>query len=257
MRPPSLFMVYSKTMKKIIITVLVLLISLIATFQNAYAFGLFTSGQTGYDISYPQGSIYTLPSSYDFLIIGVTNGRAYTDNPYLKSQVSLLNGKLLSLYMNLNAPVGSTVNGNTSGPKICSKSDKLCQAYNYGYNAAYHSYYYSKNNGATSQVWWLDIETSNSWSSNKAINDATIQGAIDCLNNPKYAAATVGIYSTQSMWNTIAGSAFLNTTVVPNWISGASSTSPQSACSNSITTKGQAWLTQYVSGGLDHDYACP
>jgi hypothetical protein len=247
-------------MKKIFITLLVLLISLMVTSQNALAFGIFTGGQTGYDISYPQGSISSLPPSYDFLIIGVTDGRAYTDNPYLSSQVVLAQGKLLSLYINLNAPVGSTVKGNTSSPKTCLKTDKVCQAYNYGYNAASHSYSYSKINGAASPVWWLDIETSNSWSSNKAINDATIQGAVDYLNKTA-SGATVGIYSTQSMWYTIAGSSFVptqtTTFVTPNWIPGASSTSPQLACSQTITTNGQAWLTQYVSAGLDHDYACP
>jgi hypothetical protein len=246
-------------MKKIYITLLVLIVSLFFSSQIALASGFFPYPQTGYDISYPQGRISSLPSSYDFLVIGVTNGRAYTDNPYLSSQVALAQGKLLSLYLNLNAPVGSTVKGNTSSPKICSKSDKVCQAYNYGYNAAAHSYIYSESKGAVSTMWWLDIETSNSWSSTKAINDATIQGAIDYLNAAS--GAVVGVYSTQSMWNTIAGSSFVpkqtTTSITPNWIPGASSTSPQSTCSQSITTGGQAWLTQYVSGGLDHDYACP
>jgi hypothetical protein len=236
---------------------------LISSAQNALAYGMFTAGQTGYDISFPQGNISSLPSTYDFLVIGVTDGRAYTDNPYLASQKSLAYayGKPLSLYMNLNAPIGSTVNGNTSTPKACAKNDKVCQAYNYGYNAAAHSYSYALGNGATSSMWWLDIEKGNSWSATKAINDATIQGATDSLNAT---GAIVGIYSTQSMWNTIAGSSFVlaqtTTDVTPNWIAAtASLTDAQNACSQTsriITAKGQAWLTQYVIGGLDHDYAC-
>ena len=190
-------------MKKTFIASLVFAIALLLNSQNAFAYGIFSGGQTGYDISFPQGSISTLPSLYDFLVIGVTDGRAYTDNPYLSSQVSLAQGKLLSLYVNLNAPVGSTVRGNTSSPKSCAKSDKVCQAYNYGYNAASHSYSYAQSQSATSAMWWLDIETGNSWSATKAINDATIQGAVDFLNTT---GAIVGIYSTQSMWNTVAGS---------------------------------------------------
>ena len=246
-------------MRKTFIAFLVFSIALIFNTQTALAYGIFTGGQTGYDISFPQGNISSLPSTYDFLVIGVTDGRAYTDNPYLTSQVYLANGKLLSLYMNLNAPVGSTVQGNTSSPKSCAKSDKVCQAYNYGYNAASHSYSFAHSKGAISTLWWLDIETGNSWSSTKAINDATIQGAIDYLNITG-AGAIVGIYSTQSMWNTIAGSSFApiqtTTTVTPNWIPGATSTNPQLICSQTITANGQAWLTQYISGGFDHDYAC-
>jgi hypothetical protein len=160
--------------------------------------------------------------------------------------------------MNLNAPIGSSVKGNTSTPKSCAKKDKACQAYNYGFNAAAHSYAYAGSNGATSTIWWLDIETANSWSPTKAINDATIQGAVDYLNS---FGVIVGIYSTQYMWNTIAGSGFdpgqTTTTVTPNWIAGASEANPQLLCSQKITANGETWLTQYVSGGYDHDYACP
>ncbi len=242
-------------MRKVLAFILAFSIALAFSARPAFAYGIFTAGQTGLDISFPQGAIPSLPPGYAFLIVGVTNGRAYTENPYLSSQVSLAQGKPLSLYINMNAPVGSTVRGNTSSPKTCSKSDKVCQAYNYGYNAAAYSYSYAQVNGA---LWWLDVETSNSWSATKAINDATLQGAIDYLN---LQGAVVGIYSTPSMWNTIAGSSFIprqtTISVVPNWIPGASAASPQSACSQTITGNGQTWLTQYTSGGFDYDYACP
>jgi hypothetical protein len=246
-------------MRKVLAVILAFSIALAFSARPAFAYGIFTAGQTGLDISFPQGTT-SLPSAYDFLIVGVTNGRAYTENPYLLSQVLLAQGKPLSLYINMNAPVGSTVRGNTSSPKTCSKSDKVCQAYNYGYNAAAYSYIYAyaQANGALLTQWWLDVETSNSWSATKAINDATLQGAIDYLNAQ---AAVVGIYSTPSMWNTIAGSSFIPTqttiSVVPNWIPGASAASPQLACLQTITGNGQTWLTQYTSGGFDYDYACP
>jgi hypothetical protein len=244
-------------MKKFLLTLLLLVMLASLFSSHALAYGIFTGGQTGYDISYPQGSNPLLTSSYAFLVVGTTDGRAYTDNPYFGSQTVLSQGKTLSLYMNLNAPVGSTVKGNITTPKSCSKNDKICQAYNYGYNAAEHSYRYAQGKGASSTMWWLDIEIGNSWATNTTINDATIQGTVDFFNQQ---GVIVGIYSTQSMWNSIAGSSFTplqtRTSVVPNWIPGASSTNPQSSCSQKITVNGQVWLTQYVSNGFDHDYAC-
>lgn len=259
-------------MRKLPLTIpfLALVFSLLS--PQALAYGIFsTGGQSGYDISYPQGNNPPL-SSFDFLVVGTTDGRAYTDNPYLKAQAALAisQNKILSLYLNLNAPVGSTVKGNTSTPQSCVKNDKLCQAYNYGYNAADYSYKYALSNSASSTMWWLDIETGNSWSTNTAINDNTIQGAVDYFNNAVHpiannVVATVGIYSaTSSMWNSIAGTSFIPIQtingqvlgVVPNWIPGAPSTNTQSVCNETITPNGQAWLMQYVGNGLDHDYAC-
>ena len=119
-----------------IIVLLVIAIALVFYPQTAFAYGIFESGQTGYDISFPQGSISSLPFSCDFHVVGVTKGRAYTDNSYLSSQVTLVNGNPLSLYMNLNAPIGSTVNGNTSTPKSYANRYKACHASNCGLNAA-------------------------------------------------------------------------------------------------------------------------
>lgn len=253
-----IFLLYPiEEMRKFFLIFFLSVFIVLCSSSKVLAYGIFTSGQTGYDISYPQGTISSLPSSYDFIVIGTTNGRAYTDNPYLGTQTSLANNKTLSLYMNLNAPIGSTVKGNTSTPKPCIKGDKLCQAYNYGYNAAYHSYLYAKQNVATSSMWWLDIETGNSWSSNQAINYNTIQGAIDFFNNvnypvPNITPATVGIYSSPSMWNSIVGSntPIQQTTInfAPNWLQSTS-------CSNTIWKNGQTWLIQTISNP-DKDSAC-
>ncbi len=226
--------------------------------NHAFAF-FYTADTNGYDISYPQGNGPYPAIPFDFGIVGVTNGRAFTDNPYLSQQfIWATQGTFAtpSLYMNLNAPVGSTVKGNTSIPKSCNKNDKICQAYNYGYNAAAHAYFYAKSQGASASVWWLDIETGNSWSSTKAINASTIQGSIDYFNSSLYSgnpSATVGIYSTPSMWSAIVGDAF--TTPVPNWI-GGNNANPSSLCTHPFTQNGVVYLIQYSSGNFDADYSC-
>lgn len=220
---------------------------------DVHAQGIYTGGTTGYDISYPQGNGPYPIAPFSFGVVGVTSGRAFNDNSYLSSQFIWAKQGTTnpSLYMNLNAPIGSTVNGNTSTPKTCKKGDKICQAYNYGYNAAAHSYIYALSKGASSSMWWLDIETGNSWSSSKSVNAATIQGTIDYLANQ---GITTGIYSTASMWNTIAGSAF--TTPVPNWVAGGTVATYSSLCSQAFSVGGTVYLTQYPFNGFDGDYAC-
>lgn len=99
-------------------------------------------------------------------------------------------------------------------------------------------------------MWWLDIETGNSWSSNIQINDATIKGATDYLTQQ---GETVGIYSSSSMWDSIAGSSFVLSTSTPNWISISD---PYHTCTP-FTSRGQAWLLQSANGGFDYDTACP
>jgi hypothetical protein len=234
------------------------LVSLIAgSVAISYAASFYTAGTTGYDISYPQGgNANTYPQMpFNFGIVGVTSGRAFDDNSYLATQYSWAqqaNTTPATLYMNLNAPVGSTVKGNTQTPTSCSKNDKICQAENYGYNAAAHSYNYAASKGATSSIWWLDIETGNSWSSTQTINAATIQGAINFF---KKQSITTGIYSDQSMWNTIVGSTF--TTPVPNWMAGNNLQSQfATLCNSPFTTNGTVYLIQYTQGSFDADYAC-
>lgn len=223
--------------------------------SQALATGFYTAGTNGYDISYPQGSnSASYPATpFNFGVVGVTSGRAFNDNPYLAQQFVWAqqgNATAPSLYMNLNAPVGSTVKGNTSTPQNCKKGDKVCQAYNYGYNAAAHSYSYTTSQHASSTMWWLDIETGNSWSSTQAINTATINGAIAYLSGQ---GITVGVYSNASMWNTIVGTTF--TQAVPNWLAGNNSI-PSNLCNNPFSTNGTVYLVQYSSGSFDGDYAC-
>lgn len=222
----------------------------------------YTAGTTGYDISYPQGTGPYPQQPYAFGIVGVTSGRAYNNNPYLTQEYAwaenatangTVNATPPSLYMNLNAPVGSTTKGNTSTPIKCNKGDKICEAHNYGWNAAAESYLYAQNEtpSVTSPMWWLDIETGNSWSSSKDINAATIQGAIAYLATQ---GVTTGIYSNASMWNSIIGNAA--TFAVPNWIGGNNSNFT-TFCNSSFTGTGSAvYLVQYSLNGFDGDYAC-
>ncbi|HEX6509500.1 MAG TPA: hypothetical protein VF221_17870 [Chloroflexota bacterium] len=214
--------------------------------RGADASGIYTTGDTGYDISWPQcGGTYPA-TPFGFGIVGVTDGRANTQNPCLASEYAWAKGgsRAPSVYMNLNYP---------SGKAPCQKRDTTClmnYANTYGYNAAQAAWTYAQSQGATSTMWWLDIETANTWSSKTSLNAQVIQGALTFLQSQSGVIA--GAYSTPYQWGVIAGSYAPG---VPVWSAGAPSTSPSSYCTKSFGG-GSVWLTQYSAGSFDGDYAC-
>ncbi len=216
----------------------------------------FRGGTFGVDISYPNKTNYpqTLPTGSTFGIVGVTAGHAFTQNSYLSKQYVWVTDKGLypSLYMNLNYAIVSTAKGNTGS---CAPGDKACQAYNYGANAAADALSYAEKEKATANLWWLDIETANSWSPNTSLNDQVIIGAVDYLTSQ---GKTVGIYSTAAMWRSIAGTSY--NPGLPNWIpesTGLDSATMQSYCSSGYAFGGgSVAVVQYYNGSYDLDYAC-
>jgi hypothetical protein len=225
----------------------------------------FTTGTTGTDVSWPNCSA-VLPTSTDFAIVGVTGGRAFTSNACFAAEWTWAtkDAVVQSLYLNLNAPVGSTSRNANLGPKTCKHNDKVCLSYNYGWQAASSAYQQAQAAGASAGTWWLDVETSNSWSSSTAANAQVIQGAVDYLaqtaGNP-----AVGVYSTNAMYKQIAGSYSPTNTSgtvsapVPTWYATVATTSSAAAvyCASQYGfTGGSVWLVQYASSGLDADYAC-
>lgn len=222
---------------------------------DVLASGIYSGGSTGYDVSYPQCG-GTPPAPYAFGIVGVTGGRAFSQNGCLASEyvwAAAASSTAPSLYMNLNYPIGTTASQGMSGPKgPCARGDKSCQAYNYGWNAAQDAYAYAMASNAASDYWWLDIETSNSWSAKTSLNQQVIQGAIDALMGH---AVTVGIYSTKRMWNTIAGSYAPG---LDNWVAGATASTAASFCLSAYAFGGgRVSLVQFASEGYDADYGCP
>ena len=217
---------------------------------SALAAGPYTTGSTGFDVSYPQcGS--ALPSG-TFAIVGVTGGHAFTQNACFGSEYASATSATpgqVSLYMNLNAAIGSTASEGLTGPRgTCKRRDKPCVAYNYGWNAASAalSYAAATPGVVTGTSWWLDIETANSWNSDPGLNQTTIQGALDGLRAG--GATNVGVYSTAFMWNSITGS--WNTLLAPVWYPGAT------CAAASGFTGGPVWLVQTASGASNGDVAC-
>src|SRR6266702_6470201 len=199
----------------------------------------------GYDVSYPNCA-QIFPKGA-FGIVGANYGKAFTKNPCLSHEFSWANTlqpQIASLYMNLNAPIGSTASRGLTGPSMitgtCLSEDQLCQSFNYGYHAAEYAYTYALESRIAVPFWWLDIETENSWFDNPLVNVSVIRGAIAFFrggispNNMLIPGKglSVGVYSTPYMWQEITNGSSLGH--LPSWI-GTDDTSPPEHCPESFT----------------------
>ena len=213
----------------------------------AAAQGVYASGTTGTDVSYPNCSARI--SKTAFGVVGVTGGLSYSYNGCLAAEASHFSN--LSLYMNTGWNSQSP-HINALNPRLCGAGDNNCLAYNYGYNAALDAINYAASQTVRSSAWWLDVETSNTWNSDTNQNRNSLQGSYDALVSN--GAATVGAYSTTAQWQTITGG-WLNGW--PNWGATTWSTPRQAAayCKGHQFTGGLTYLIQY-KGKLDQDYAC-
>ncbi len=233
----------------------------------------------GYDISYPQcGGPF--PTNVAFGIVGVNRGIVFSPNPCLgtgngPSELAWAGGVKAQLYANTGNPGPALSshwpNGQTF-PRECNTgaspgSDTANCAYDYGWNAAADSYltavraYISLGlapSGATStpqaNVWWLDVETGNSWRSNVALNVAALQGAVAYLQSA--GVTEIGFYSTQQQWNQITGGS-LAFDAHPSWVAGATTArQAKSNCGVSAFTGDVVAMTQYFAKGFDADLRC-
>ena len=210
----------------------------------------YPSGQTGYDISYPQcGAAAPLGS---FGIVGVNGGRPFSYNACLSVEYAAAPKTIApSLYINTaysgayRKNISSTC-ANLSASIAGTSAQR--QAWAIGCSEAETSVNYSVQQGVDAvAMWWLDVETGTSWSSsNLSLNQYAIQGATSRLLQT---GAPVGVYSSASMWTTITGGGFTPTGISADWeASGGSCNSP--------FTNSPVWLLQSTSSGFDSDFAC-
>jgi hypothetical protein len=177
-------------------------------------------------------------------------------------------------YMILDSPIGSTTDTAQQyayhGPAgDCAATDYTCQAFNWGWNAADYSVRIATEAGATSKVWWLDVELptatsinppgadcykANFWTCDTKVNSTIVAAAVARL---KALHQTVGVYSTQTQWGKITNGLNLG---LPIWIAGwshpaATYCDPANA-SSWWFEGGRPWLIQTLPDTYDPDTAC-
>ena len=223
----------------------------------------------GYDVSYPQCPGGTEPAappgeSYTFAIVGVGGGRPFTSNSCAGTEAATAAGvgiANVAYYFNtgyagaygrdINSTCSSDVsNGNDDGVFAGIKGHVLAQdqkAWEIGCSEALYAQANAPAPAPT--MWWADVETGNSWSTNTSLN----QFALDGMSYFMSTKGGGGFYSSPSMWAKITGSSSWDTTpaMSGSWVAGTSS------CSGAALVGTGAWLVQGgLNGGLDQDTAC-
>ena len=269
-----------RTLHSAVITALALLAVVIGMPATASAAA---PTRVGYDISYPQCG-KTLPSARAFAIVGVNGGLSTKSNPCLSTQLSWAsrsNGSVSSqpkaqLYLNTANP-GQVINQVTTWPTSgttpygeCNGTNTMACSWEYGWQRASNSilnFFQPAARAAgldeapSSYVWWLDVETTNTWQTGSsdalARNRATLEGMTASIIAR---GGRVGLYSTNRQWAQIVGSvpSTSNLASRPSWLAGSNSLSDaRGDCRNPALTPGsRVTLTQYIVNGFDRNNAC-
>lgn len=184
-------------------------------------------------------------------VVGVNGGLDFHPNPCLAEEAAWFDH--YEVYLNTGYPGDGRGRKFAAAPRACAARASRCLAYNYGFNAALYSIRYANLQNVHPTMWWLDVETVNSWSDDFLVNRQFINGAVAALRQTVW-PATVGIYSSSEQWRDIVGP-WQNR--LPAWLAtGALHRSEAvGACHNKSFTGGHIWLSQYTNG-LDENVAC-
>jgi len=228
----------------------------------------------GVDVSYDKCAS-TLPTDHAFGIVGVNAGTATSFNPCFAAQLAWAAGSSggtsqppVQLYVNTANPGEASMTEETAWPKSgntpygpCAGEIKRPCAYEYGRLRAVADL--SKVADPANYVWWLDVETLNSWDSTltgwETRNRTVLEAMVDEFTR---AGVTVGIYSTALQWREIIGTvpSGSNLRGLPTWLTGklALGIGPaRRMCSEPpLTPGGTVTMVQFVEDGFDRNVAC-
>ena len=229
---------------------------------------------TGYDVSYPQCGNEP-PARGEIAVVGVNAGTGTTTNPCLGEQLDwgdalAMDGTrhLADVYVNTANPghlgdwwPGADLarNGQPVANPLgsCAGAEDAACAYVYGYSVALEDLWSRGVTAPAERTWWLDVETMNSWSWNRAANLAVLEGMAAAVRGT---GAEVGVYSTPRQWHLIVGGATPTSALAgaPVWIAGGATRAGAlaSCAADPLTPGGRIRMAQWVEHGIDHDISC-
>lgn len=270
-------------MKRALRSVTVWFVTVTAALLAAPGIASAATPAVGYDVSYPQCGT-SLPTDRDFAVVGVNGGLSTLANPCLAAQLRWAWGASgavpaqprAQVYLNTANPGelrGQITTWPTRGATpygICTGANSTACSWQYGWERAQNSldaFFTPAARAATldgrptSYIWWLDVETMNTWQSGSsdalARNRAALEGMTALVTSR---GGSVGIYSTNQQWTQVVGTVPPGSTLAgrDSWLAGAPTPADaQSACSKPpLSPGGRVTLTQYVQDGLDRDNSC-
>lgn len=224
----------------------------------------------GGDVSWPQcpkgmgipekptlGLPMPLPSA-EFVILGLTNGPAFTPNPCLADQVAWVQERHLmaAAYAVTSYPDRATVaEYGSNGPY--DGATRLGALRNVGYQQAMFNLRTMREAGLVTPMIWLDVEPVPvfEWSADKVANAAVVEGAARGYAD---AGFQIGAYSTPLLWDAVVGDFTLGG--IPEW-RAAGQTSRKEAlarCGDDWSFQGGPGVVgQWVADDRDLDVTCP
>lgn len=222
----------------------------------------------GRDISWPQcpsnvgipdlrGLEQPMPDPWvRFVIIGLTNGRAFTPNPCIDRHVRWVKQHKVwaSAYAFAAYPSDSQLRRyRASGPFSARRFDgKLSNA---GYAAARFNLRTLRRSGLQTPHIWLDVEPSSSrpWSGRPDWNRAVLRGWVRAYRDAGY---STGVYSTPFLWRDIMGDKKLG---LPEWRTAGprSKGEAREKCGSESIQGGRAYVAQWYDSKRDYNLMCP
>lgn len=233
-----------------------------------------TSTASGHDVSYPQCGT-ALPAREDIAVVGVNAGTGTTTNPCLAEQLAWADApgpdgrpRAGDVYVNTANPghladwwpAADLTAAGLPAPNpygACSGAEDSACAYVYGWSIGTDDVLRRGVPRPAERTWWLDVETMNTWSWDRAANRAVLEGMADAIRR---SGARVGVYSTSRQWRLIAGTVPASSPLagLPAWLSGSTTRAgAEAACgAPPLTPGGTVVRAQWVSGSVDRNTAC-
>ena len=253
----------SRLLVQSVLASLALLISTLVTPVMAQAATL-----SGHDISWPQCSsaqggfgLPLPPTSSQFVVLGLTKGLPFTENPCLNSQLAWVrtNSKPAQAYTMAAFPTASQVASyQSSGPWSAATRAGLLS--NVGYAQATFAVETMARNSFRPGMVWIDVEprTAQPWPTANAAeqleNRYVIEGLMRGLRDAGY---SYGLYSFASGWASITGAWYLPG--VPVWATAGRldyPTEAQDRCVQPSFSGGRVYLSQWYDDVRDYDITC-
>ncbi len=222
----------------------------------------------GHDTSWPQCSaadggfgLPMPPTSTQFVIVGLTKGLAFTENPCLDDQVQWLRdrGKPNHAYAMATFPTAAqlSTHGDDGPWQASTRAGRLS---NTGYAAAQFAVASMREVHWRPPMVWIDVEPrpAQPWPTGSAAaereNRYVVEGLMRGLRD---AGFSYGLYSYAAGWDEIVGSWFLPT--VPVWATAGELDHPGEAldrCSQRSFSGGRVYISQWYDSSRDYDRTC-